>query len=270
MERERDMVTVPFAMSYISEDGEKEKRSYQIGAKIRYPNSQTQAYHGFGHLPSHLYSLFDVIHGAEKLEQLNYTPEEIDVLEQNFLTYIFQIDKKLLQKYFMKHPHENLAVFVDKVWHVKCGHFFYHSLRNLQKGLWTSSYNWLLFQTENKYNPCMFMEMLFEDDKVKEVIISFFILMEQSKATRQFFFFFEFMDSLSSYSLILLRLLRVVQMVSLSYKAKVALTHGSDKVKPQVKQTDESGNICFEGKAHCFAFTALLHFYSCLEKEYQN
>ncbi|KAG5564825.1 hypothetical protein RHGRI_000878 [Rhododendron griersonianum] len=135
-----------------------------------------------------------------------------------------EIDKKLLQKYFMKHPHENLAVFADKVWHVKCGHFFCHSyphllaVCNLQKGLWTSSYNWLLFQTENKYNPCMFMEMLFEDDRVssklisanfilwaiigvktlstdsialskgmpvKEVIISFFILMEQSKATRQ-------------------------------------------------------------------------------------
>ncbi|KAH7862687.1 hypothetical protein Vadar_008104 [Vaccinium darrowii] len=38
----------------------------------------------------------------------------------------------------------------------------------------------------------------------------------------------------------------VVQMVSLGYKAKVALTHGPENVKPQVKQTDESGNICFE------------------------
>ncbi|KAH7852275.1 hypothetical protein Vadar_022669 [Vaccinium darrowii] len=97
----------------------------------------------------HLYSLFDPIHGAEKLEQQNYTPEEIDVLEQNFLTYIFQImdksnfkmttddeinlaasaqylltfpikvdesmiDKKLLKTYFMKHPRENLPVFADK------------------------------------------------------------------------------------------------------------------------------------------------------------
>ncbi|XP_058187876.1 uncharacterized protein LOC131304587 isoform X3 [Rhododendron vialii] len=40
----------------------------------------------------------------------------------------------------------------------------------------------------------------------------------------------------------------VVQMVSLGYKAKVALTHGPENVKPHVKQTDESGNICFEVK----------------------
>lgn len=38
----------------------------------------------------------------------------------------------------------------------------------------------------------------------------------------------------------------VVQMVSSSYKAKVALTHGPENVKPQVKQTDASGKFCFE------------------------
>ncbi|KAF7153930.1 hypothetical protein RHSIM_Rhsim01G0104800 [Rhododendron simsii] len=46
------------------------------------------------------------------------------------------------------------------------------AVRNLQKGLWTSSYNRLLFQTENKYNPCMFMEMLFEDDKVSNKLFA--------------------------------------------------------------------------------------------------
>ncbi|KAH9791583.1 Aminopeptidase (DUF3754) [Citrus sinensis] len=37
-----------------------------------------------------LYSLFDPVSGAQKLEQQNLSPEEIDVLEQNFLTYVFQ------------------------------------------------------------------------------------------------------------------------------------------------------------------------------------
>ncbi|KAF7152663.1 hypothetical protein RHSIM_Rhsim01G0105100 [Rhododendron simsii] len=35
-----------------------------------------------------------------------------------------------------------------------------------RRGFGLPSYNRLLFQTENKYNPCMFMEMLFEDDRV--------------------------------------------------------------------------------------------------------
>ncbi|KAL9248910.1 hypothetical protein AKJ16_DCAP06508 [Drosera capensis] len=96
-----------------------------------------------------LYSLFDPVHGAKKLEQQHLSPEEIDVLEQNFLTYLFQImeksnfkvatdeeidiavtgqyllnlpitvdesklDKKLLSKYFSQHPHENLPEFADK------------------------------------------------------------------------------------------------------------------------------------------------------------
>lgn len=38
-----------------------------------------------------LYSLFDPVTGAQKLEQQNLAPEEIDVLEQNFLTYLFQV-----------------------------------------------------------------------------------------------------------------------------------------------------------------------------------
>ncbi|CAL0323321.1 unnamed protein product [Lupinus luteus] len=96
-----------------------------------------------------LYSLFDPVHGAQKLEQQKLTLEEIDVLEQNFLTYLFQVmeksnfkivsddeievalsgqyllnlpitvdesklDKKLLKKYFESHHHDNLPDFSDK------------------------------------------------------------------------------------------------------------------------------------------------------------
>ncbi|XP_065867065.1 uncharacterized protein [Euphorbia lathyris] len=96
-----------------------------------------------------LFSLFDPVSGAKKLEQQNLSPEEIDVLEQNFLTYLFQVmdksnfkiatddeidvalsgqylsnlpitvdesklDKELLKKYFGEHPHENLPDFSDK------------------------------------------------------------------------------------------------------------------------------------------------------------
>jgi hypothetical protein len=43
-----------------------------------------------------LYSLFDPVSGAKKLEQQNLSPEEIDVLEQNFLTYLFQVWHLLL------------------------------------------------------------------------------------------------------------------------------------------------------------------------------
>ncbi|EYU38423.1 hypothetical protein MIMGU_mgv1a000387mg [Erythranthe guttata] len=49
------------------------------------------------------------------------------------------------------------------------------------------------------------------------------------------------------------------QTVSSAYKAKVALTHGPENVKPQVKQTDESGNFCFEvppGEYRLSAFAA--------------
>ncbi|KAJ6686987.1 AMINOPEPTIDASE (DUF3754) [Salix purpurea] len=96
-----------------------------------------------------LYSLFDPVSGAKKLEQQNLSPGEIDVLEQNFLTYLFQVmdksnfkittdeeidvalsgqyllnlpikvdesklDKKLLKAYFNDHPRENLPDFSDK------------------------------------------------------------------------------------------------------------------------------------------------------------
>lgn len=96
-----------------------------------------------------LYSLFDPVSGAQKLDQQNLSPEEVDVLEQNFLTYLFQVmeksnfkiatdeeidvaqsgqyllnlpisvdesklDKKLLKRYFAEHHHENLPDFADK------------------------------------------------------------------------------------------------------------------------------------------------------------
>uniref|UniRef100_A0A7C9CZ15 Aminopeptidase n=1 Tax=Opuntia streptacantha TaxID=393608 RepID=A0A7C9CZ15_OPUST len=96
-----------------------------------------------------LYSLFDPVHGAQKLEQQNLSPEEIDILEQNFLSYLFQVmeksnfkiatdedidialsgqyllnlpisveesrlDKKLLKRYFSEHPHEHLPEFANK------------------------------------------------------------------------------------------------------------------------------------------------------------
>ncbi|KAG4125165.1 hypothetical protein ERO13_D10G081466v2 [Gossypium hirsutum] len=96
-----------------------------------------------------LYSLFDPVYGAKKLQQQNLSPEEIDVLEQNFLIYLFQvmeksnfkivsneeidvatagqyllnlpitvdeakIDKALLKKYFAEHPKDNLPDFADK------------------------------------------------------------------------------------------------------------------------------------------------------------
>ncbi|XP_022895033.1 uncharacterized protein LOC111409249 [Olea europaea var. sylvestris] len=96
-----------------------------------------------------LYSLFDPVHGAQKLEQQNLSPDKVDILEQNFLTYLFQVmeksnfkiasdeeieiaqsgqyllnlpitvdesklDKKLLKRYFEEHPRENLPDFSDK------------------------------------------------------------------------------------------------------------------------------------------------------------
>ncbi|PIA31413.1 hypothetical protein AQUCO_04900011v1 [Aquilegia coerulea] len=96
-----------------------------------------------------LYALFDPIHGTQKLAQQSLSEEEIDVLEQNFLTYLFEVmnksnfklatdeeidvalsgqyllnlpisidesklDKKLLKRYFERHHHENLPDFSDK------------------------------------------------------------------------------------------------------------------------------------------------------------
>ncbi|KAK6928603.1 Protein of unknown function DUF3754 [Dillenia turbinata] len=96
-----------------------------------------------------LYSLFDPVHGAQKLEQQHLSSEDIDVLEQNFLLYLMEVmdksnfkiatndeievalsgqyllnlpiavdksklDNKLLKEFFTKHPRENLPDFVDK------------------------------------------------------------------------------------------------------------------------------------------------------------
>ncbi|KAF4385660.1 hypothetical protein F8388_010216 [Cannabis sativa] len=41
-----------------------------------------------------LYALFDPVHGAQKLQQQNLSEDEIDLLEQNFLTYLFQVMEK--------------------------------------------------------------------------------------------------------------------------------------------------------------------------------
>ena len=38
-----------------------------------------------------LYTLFDPIHGAQKLEQQNLTPEEVDEFEIKFLMHLFQV-----------------------------------------------------------------------------------------------------------------------------------------------------------------------------------
>ncbi|XP_024017818.1 uncharacterized protein LOC21390957 [Morus notabilis] len=96
-----------------------------------------------------LYALFDPIHGARKLEQHNLSPEEIDDFEQSFLSHLMKImeksnfkittdgeievalsaqyrlnlpivvdesklDKRLLTRYFMKYPKDDLPHFADK------------------------------------------------------------------------------------------------------------------------------------------------------------
>lgn len=38
-----------------------------------------------------LYSLFDPVHGGQKLEQQQLPSKEIDVLELNFVNYFFQV-----------------------------------------------------------------------------------------------------------------------------------------------------------------------------------
>ncbi|KAF9619055.1 hypothetical protein IFM89_004413, partial [Coptis chinensis] len=97
-----------------------------------------------------LYSLFNPVNGAEKLERQQLSEQEIDVLEQNFLTYFFEVmdksnfklatdeeikvalsgqyllnipisidesklDTRLLKRYFEEHHNENLPAFSDKV-----------------------------------------------------------------------------------------------------------------------------------------------------------
>nr|GEW84702.1 uncharacterized protein [Tanacetum cinerariifolium] len=96
-----------------------------------------------------LYALFDPVYGAQKLAQQKLSPQEVDVLEQNFLNYMFKVleksnfkiatteeiavaqsgqyllnlpisvdesklDKSLLTRYFKEHPQENLPDFADK------------------------------------------------------------------------------------------------------------------------------------------------------------
>ncbi|PON35509.1 hypothetical protein PanWU01x14_335980 [Parasponia andersonii] len=95
-----------------------------------------------------LYALFDPIHGARKLEQHNLSPEQVDAFELSFLTHLFKVmdksnfkittdeeievalsaqyrlnlpitvdksklDKRLLTRYFTKHPKDNLPHFAD-------------------------------------------------------------------------------------------------------------------------------------------------------------
>ncbi|CAH1412792.1 unnamed protein product [Lactuca virosa] len=96
-----------------------------------------------------LYALFDPDYGDQKLQQQHLSSDEVDVLEQNFLNYMFKVmeksnfkiateeeiavaqsgqyrlnlpisvdesklDKNLLKRYFSEHPRENLPDFADK------------------------------------------------------------------------------------------------------------------------------------------------------------
>ncbi|RDX69421.1 hypothetical protein CR513_51468, partial [Mucuna pruriens] len=60
-----------------------------------------------------LYSLFDPVHGAQKLEQQKLSPEEIDVLEQNFLTYLFQL-KVIVTDLILKNYIQNKEEVMEK------------------------------------------------------------------------------------------------------------------------------------------------------------
>ncbi|KAL9662579.1 hypothetical protein QQ045_027412 [Rhodiola kirilowii] len=96
-----------------------------------------------------LYSLFDPIFGAKKIQQQHLSSQEIDDLEMEFLQHVFQVmeksnfkiatdheinialsgqyrlnlpivvdesklDTELLKRYFAKHPHQNLPHFAEK------------------------------------------------------------------------------------------------------------------------------------------------------------
>ncbi|KAF3337109.1 hypothetical protein FCM35_KLT17696 [Carex littledalei] len=96
-----------------------------------------------------LYSLFDPVHGASKIKEMNLSPEQVDELEQKFLSYFFEVmkqsnfaivtdeelevaqsgnyllnlpivvdeskvDHAFLSKYFKKNPSKNLPEFSDK------------------------------------------------------------------------------------------------------------------------------------------------------------
>lgn len=45
-----------------------------------------------------LFALFDPVHGAKKLQQQNFLSEEIDTLEQNFLSYFFRVKDLFCEK----------------------------------------------------------------------------------------------------------------------------------------------------------------------------
>ncbi|GJN25476.1 hypothetical protein PR202_gb13306 [Eleusine coracana subsp. coracana] len=102
-----------------------------------------------GPVMQQLYALFDPANGEKSMEQQSMTSNEIESLELNFLTYLFQImeksnfkllsdeeyevaqsgqyllnlpikvdeskvDHKLLTRYYKEHPHDNLPAFADK------------------------------------------------------------------------------------------------------------------------------------------------------------
>ncbi|VAI14595.1 unnamed protein product [Triticum turgidum subsp. durum] len=67
-----------------------------------------------------LYSLFDPVNGEKRLEQQNLTPEEIDTLEFNFMTYLFQyiifrrgVGFDRTTDYFVM---EKVDVLISRVW----------------------------------------------------------------------------------------------------------------------------------------------------------
>jgi len=45
-----------------------------------------------------LFALFDPVHGAKKLQQQNFSSEEVDMLEQNFLSYFFRVKDLFWEK----------------------------------------------------------------------------------------------------------------------------------------------------------------------------
>jgi hypothetical protein len=52
-----------------------------------------------------LYSLFDPVSGKERLQQQNLTPEEIETLEFNFMTYLFQVGLVHVPLFSVTHLH---------------------------------------------------------------------------------------------------------------------------------------------------------------------
>ncbi|KAF2599367.1 hypothetical protein F2Q68_00007313 [Brassica cretica] len=119
-----------------------------------------------------LYSLFEPVRGALRLQQQNLSPHEIDVLEHQFLQHLFEVmeksnfkvitneeiqvalsaqyrlnlpivvneaklDTKLLTRFFSKFPRHDLPHFADKTW------------------VWDRSYESLLLPSQSGYHPYM-------------------------------------------------------------------------------------------------------------------